>query len=622
MKRILAFPLFVLATPVLAQSEAATSDDDNRITVVASGFSTRLDESGQAISVVGRDTIEAAQGIDITRALERVPGLTWTRNGGPGSFTSVRLRGADAEQVLVLVDGVRVEDVSSPANGFDFATLSPGAIGRIDVLRGSNSVPWGSAALGGVIAFTSRDLNGVEASAEYGTHDTLSTSAAAGIADNAGAISVNGGYVRSDGVSTASAGTEADGYRNWHAGARGRLELAPSLLLRASGRYADTRTQIDGFGPPTYSVFGDTVEFQDTIQFGGHAGLEYSGDGLELMTGVGLSDTRRDYYDPSFSNDISYYYEGQSIRWDMRGQVRLPQEFLLSFGADSEWTEYSGTYDAKATANLTSGHVLIGRTWDAGSLSVGVRRDEHDEFGGNWTFGANGTLALVENVLLRASYGEGFKAPTLFQLLSSFGNAALAPEESRSFDLGLELAGEGVPVAVSATLFRRDSRNLITFVSCASLNRCADRPSGLYDNVANARAQGIELALDAPLADDFALHAAYSYTDTENRTSGNANAGKWLARRPRHALTLAADWTPGDLSLGADVRVVGKSFDNASNSRLIDGHALVALRAGYRVAGQVEVFGRVENLFDETYETVADYGTWGRAVFIGVRGGF
>lgn len=625
MKTVLFLSASLLAAAPAWADEAPAADTSNpEITVVASGNESRVDRSGQPITVITRSEIASVQGADITRVLERVPGVTLTRNGGPGAFTAVRLRGSDAEQVLVLIDGVRVEDVSAPSGGFDFGTLTPGGVERIDVLRGANSVAWGSAALAGVIAVQSRDLNGAEASAEYGYRDSFTADAAAGLASDRGALTVNAGYARSDGVSSAAAGTEPDGYRQWRVGGRGRFALTPELSVVAVARYADTRTDIDGFGPPTYVVFGDTPEYQTSRQASGRVGLRYSGEALTLNAGYALSDTKRDYYDPTFGPAPSYGYRGRSQRADLTGRLTLPAGFAVDFGADSERTRTISTFDARQTANLNSAHALLG--WSAGgaSLAAGVRVDDHSRFGTAWTFGANGAIEVLRNLRLRASYGEGFKAPTLYQLVSDYGNAALNPERSKSYDAGVEWGSRNGPLHAAVTLFRRDSRNLIVFVSCTSLNRCADRPYGLYDNVGKARAEGVEVELGARPVEALNLQAAYTYVEARNLTPGNANFGRDLGRRPRHALTLASDWTTplAGLTLGADLRLVGDSFDNAANTVRLDGYALVTLRASLPVGDRFELFGRVENVTDARYQTVATYGTPGRAAYAGVRARF
>ena len=220
---------------------------------------------------------------------------------------------------------------------------------------------------------------------------------------------------------------------------------------------------------------------------------------------------------------------------------------------------------------------------------------------------------------MRASYGEGFKAPTLFQLLSNYGNDKLRPEISRGFDAGIEMGDRNAPLHFAATLFRRDSDDLIDFVSCASLGVCATRPFGTYDNVKTARAEGFELEGDVRPTGTLTFRAAYTYVKATNRATG-----KDLARRPRHALSLSGDWTTplAEIALGADLRLVSDSFDDAGNFTRMDGFALVTLRASVPLGDKFEVYGRIENVGDVKYQTVATYGTAGRSAFVGVRAKF
>lgn len=611
LQRALGLALVALACPALAQQEPAAT-----ITVLATGNALPIVASGQAVSVLDAGDLARVQGIDLTRALERVPGLGWTRNGGPGGYTAVSLRGSGAEQVLVLYDGVRVEDVAAPSGGVDFSLYGPGEVERIEVLRGASSVPWGSAAVGGVIALTSRALDGVQGQVELGSKGTLAADAAAGLAGDAGQLTLTGGMARTDGVSAAAAGRERDGMRRWRAGARGRLALAPGLALVGSARVTGLASAIDGFAPPAY-LLGDTAEVQRTRQQAGYGGITYAAGKLTLASGLALAHTRRTYADPAVGPGMQAAYAGRSLRWSVTGGLALPHELRLDWGADSEWTRQASTFDPRASARLASGHALLGWAGAGGSLALGLRRDEHGRFGGAWSAAGSGTLLLAEGLRLTGAWGEGFKAPTLFQLLSDYGNAALQPETSRSADLGLAY-GAGA-ISASARLYRRDSRNLIAFVSCASLGRCEDRPFGLYANMARTRAQGLELALAAQPLAGLSLEGAYSYGETANRTPG-AQFGNRLPRRPRHMLTLGADWAvPGGLSLGADLRWVSASFDDAANRQRLGGHALLALRSSLAIADGVELYGRIENLGAARYETASGYGTWGRAAFMGVR---
>ena len=618
---ILPVAALAVAAPAYAADDAVTlldTDRDNQITVVATGVSVPVDQAGQPVSVIAKDEIDRIQGADITRVLERAPGVTISRNGGVGGFTAVRVRGADAEQLLVLIDGVRVADVASPGGGFDFGNLLSGSIDKLELLRGSNSVVWGSQAIGGVLAIRTRAVNGVEGSGEYGAHN--SHYATLGGGGTLGALSggLSASFHDSDGISSAAIGTEPDGYRQYQVTGRVRAELSPSFALVATSRYANSKLDIDGFPPPTFD-FADTPERQNTREVSGRAGFEYTRDGLGVSGGYAVSDTRRELFDPAFGPDSYFTTRGRNERAEVAATVALPSGFDLDLGADRERTRFSTSpFGSTGHATLSSGHGLLRYHTDSVSLAAGARIDDHSRFGSEVTLGANGTAEIAGGWRVRASYGEGFKAPTLFQLLSDFGNTTLQPERSRAYDIGVERGDRNAPLHFALTGFRRDSRDLIDFVSCFGGNTgiCTNRPFGTYDNVKRARAEGIEVELGARLSDRFSAQAVYSYIRSRNRATGLD-----LARRPRHAVTVSADWTTPlvGLSVGGDVRLVGDSFDDAGHFTRLDGYALATVRASLPVGEHLELFGRVENLTDAKYQTAAGYGTYGRSAYVGAR---
>lgn len=607
-----------LASPALAQDAAEREEEgpeiilthpvrDDYITVLASGRREMLDRSGQSISIVGRAEIARVQGPDIARVLERLPGVSLARSGPLGSQTSLFVRGANSEQVVVLLDGVRMQDVAAPSGGFDLGTMLPFGVGKIELLRGSNSLAWGSDAIGGVLSLSSDDLDGVRAGAEYGAHDTVSANLAMGTGGGRHGFSITGGHVSSDGISAFAGGTEPDGFRQWRVGANGYVNLAEYLSANVTARYADSRIDFDGYPAPAY-VFADTPEYQTTRQASGRAGLDYDAGTFKLRGGLALSDTRRAYYDPTFGSAPGFETTGRSWRADFSGQLELDGHWQLDFGADSEWTRFSTTFDPENSARQSGGFIMARRDRGPLKLNGGVRFTDHDRFGSHWTLGANATLEVDSLWRLKASFGEGFKAPTLNQLYGYGGNTALQPETSTAFDLGIEFGDRNgswdMLSHFAVTLFRRDSANLIDYVS----------PTG-YFNLGRTRAQGVEVEAAVRPVEGVTLSAAYTYLDATNRATG-----RQLARRPRHTLSASADWTsPGGVNLGADLRLVGDSFDDAGNFVPLDSFALVTLRASVPVGQRLELYARVENVTDAQYQTVAGYGTTGRSAYAGVR---
>jgi vitamin B12 transporter len=159
--------LALIASPALANE----GYDDETIVVTATGADLALDKTGQAITIVDSETIQRRQNAALSDLLATTPGVTVSRNGGIGTTTTLRIRGAEGDQTLTLIDGVRVNDPSSPGGGFDFGNLLTGNIERVEILRGPNSVPWGSQAIGGVVNIvTARPTEVLKANvrAEYG----------------------------------------------------------------------------------------------------------------------------------------------------------------------------------------------------------------------------------------------------------------------------------------------------------------------------------------------------------------------------------------------------------------------------------------------------------------------
>ena len=285
------------------------------------------------------------------------------------------------------------------------------------------------------------------------------------------------------------------------------------------------------------------------------------------------------------------------------------------FGAEREESEFrSSSYGAtpdEAEVWINSVYGQLNLAPFAGlSLTGGVRYDDHETYGDETIFSASGAYSPNNGAtVVRASYGEGFKAPSLYQLYSVYGTAGLRPEESESWDAGITHRFLDGRAQAGVTYFERDSENLIGFVSTDTA------PYGYYDNTELASAHGWEFGLALRPVDGFNVALNYTTIDAIDETTGNV-----LPRRAEDKASLVVDYRlESGIGLGATVLMVGDSFDNASNSRELDGYVVTDLRASYGITESLEIFGRIENLFDAEYETVYRYGQPGRAVFGGVR---
>jgi vitamin B12 transporter len=625
--------------PDVAGPAAATATQE--VVVVANRAPAPLISVAQSVTVLTLPQLRADQEPALADILARTPGVALTRNGGPGQTTSLSIRGADSDQTVVLIDGVKINDPSSPASGFDYSNLLVGDISRVEVLRGIQSVLYGSQAMGGVVNIVTADTTKAfqgDAQIEGGSYSTGYAKAAVGGRNGPWSWRLAADAYTTAGVSAFAkqfGGKEADGNRN--EGVSGRLGYAftPDVSLDLRGVYIQSRTKFDGFSTPTFS-FGDDSEYGALRESIAYAGLNFGLlDGrLKNRLAAQYTLTQRDSYDPADAPTTKTFDgRGVNARVEYQGSYEIAPGWRGVFGAQNEResiTTSSPAFDfppglppTKADATTNSAYGQIQAEVIAGlNLTGGVRYDDHSTFGGHTTgqLGAAWSLNGGDTVL-RASWGQGFKAPSLYQLFSQYGNAGLRPEEAHGWDAGVQQRFLGGKVDVQATYFNRDTTNLIGFASTPACT--AQQFFGCYNNTARAEARGVELSSAARPMDGLEINANYTYTDATDRSPGSTTFGKDLARRPHDTANLAATYVwPVKLSTTVAVRYAGDSFDNAANTRLLKSYSLVDLRAAYPMGHGLEVYGRIENLFDKTYETAAQYGNPGRAGYLGLRAVF
>ena len=625
--RFAGYSVFALA------SVAAWAED--AVVVTATRTEQRLSEIGQTISVIDAEAIRRRQSDTVVDLLRNVPGVTFTRNGGIGTTTSVYIRGAESDQTVALIDGVKLNDPSSPGGGFNFGNLLVGNIARVEVLRGSQSVLWGSQAIAGVVNVTTAeptDTLAANARAEYGWHDTRQIVGNFSQTFGPVSASIGAGDFSTDGLSAFNeerGATERDGYRNFGANAKVNVALSDNVSIDVRGWYSNGKVDLDGFPAPIFAL-GDTNEYARTREL-----VSYSALNVTLLDGRfhnriagAYTRTQRNNFDPDGFVFETFDANGRNTRFEYQGILDMTAKLRATFGAESERSQFVtasfGGPPTRGAARIDSGYTeLVAKPIGGLTTTLGVRHDHHDEFGGKTTTGASAAWTPTEGrTVLRASYSEGFKAPTLFQLQSEFGNALLRPETARGFDAGVVQKVFGSKLELGATVFRRDSQDLINFISCFApfVGVCANRSSGTYNNVSRARAEGVELTATLSPVEELVVQANYTHVNAEDRSTGSATFGKDLVRRPSETASMIVDYRwPFGLETGATLTHVGASFDNAPNTRRTDGYDVVDLRVAYPLTSSVELQGRVENLLDERYETVFRYGTPGRATYVGVR---
>ena len=641
----LVFIAALLASPAFAEDAPSGSAPDNSapdssIIVTALRSPVEQSEVSATVAVLDEAAIRAQQPIALTDLLVRTAGISLSRNGGFGTATSLRIRGADSSQTVMVIDGVRISDPSATGGGYSFSNLLIDDAERVEILRGPQSILWGGDAIGGVVnVLTRRAEKPLEGSRalEAGTHATVSAQAGIGGSGSLLDWRLAGSAFTTDGISARSNGTEDDGYRRVSASGTATLKLAPNLSVDLRGYWADARNEFDG-------TSGDSRAYGLTKEWTGYAGVNlvlFDGR-LANRLAVLQTETDRENYDPARSvRPLNFDAHGSVRRFEYQGTLKLAASINAVFGAEREEQRMTSA----SPGNSTAAYALVPHSADTNSvygelrltpitgltLNGGLRHDNQSRFGGNTVF--TGGAAYTPNAgrtVLRASYDEGFKAPSLYQLYSLYGSATLQPEQARGWSVGAEQSIADV-LHVSATWFERDSDNLIDFAFCpttGALPAACNVPGstttrfGYYANVRKAHAKGLELTGKAQLGVLFAS-ANYSWIAAEDRSPGSTDLGRQLARVPRHLANLEGGVDlPQGLRASVAARYSGKAFDRAGSATVLPAYWLIDLRTAWRLAEALTINARVENVADRRYETAGGYGALGRTLYLGLRSRF
>ncbi len=637
--------------PTLTSRAAAQAAGDavplGEVVVTADRRPEPIERSGSAISVVTREQIESFNPTSLVDALRNVPGLDITETGGPGAATSVRLRGANTGQTLVLIDGMRVNDPAGPGGDFDFSGLLPTVIDRIEVLRGPQSALYGSDAIGGVVNIITRKGSGeprFEFRTEGGSYGTFSSSLAAYGSSGPWSYSVAGGGQRDDGFSRFGyritplrkfAPFEADGFSRY--GGFGRLGYDPGEGVAFEFGILSFRTLTDYDAasstlPRLLQATGPARAFPDTPSRSTRELTQIFGR-VTAETGP-VSHSLRVYANETnrTNNDVSYKtntlpvnttetfseFRGTRIGVEYQGDLKLDRYGVLTFGGRGE-AEEAATYSTpvqpvpgsragtlKARQDTRSVFALYQLPiYDRLILTLGGRHDEVDRVTFD-TWRATAAYLIPETgTKFRASGGTGGKAPTLFQLFAPiFGNPALLPERSIGWDAGIDQSFFDGRGSVSATVFGNRFENLINF-NAATSN---------YFNTAKADTSGVEVEAGFVLLPEFVkLTAAYTYLHAKDLATNLT-----LARRPQHvgrfgvAITPLPGWV-----IEPRVTFVSLRFSGANETGPLPQYGRLDIYSDYKINEMWRVFGRIENLTDTRYQEVLNYGTTGRAVYAG-----
>lgn len=580
-----ALPAHKLHVPSLAETVVAASRSPQPLADLVAD-----------VSIVDRETIESSGAAGLADLLARLPGIEFSRNGGPGSSTSVFLRGADTRFTAVYIDGVRID--SQATGGAPWEGIPLGLIDRIEVLRGPAGAVYGSDALAGVVQiFTKRGESGVAPFVSLGLGSHRTSKLQAGVSGASGALDYALGLAHEDSQGfnarpIASQNPDRDG-------------------LRSTGGHARVGLQLDA----VHRLEGTLMANHSNSGFDN--GLGNDDRSLNTMHALGLNWLAQ--WSSAYKTRLSI--TDSRVEYEMRPMPYLSDTRLRGYLFQNEWRQGPHLVSAaleRREDRLQNTPIDRARSQDALALGYGfnahghtvqinVRHDSDSEFGGKSTGSAAYGYAITPQWRATASVGTAFRAPTLYQRFSEYGLATLRPESSRNAEVALRYTQDAT--SVSATLFRNRVHDLISF---AGAGTCAS-PYGCFANTARAEYKGVTFAGTHRLG-SIQLHGSLDL-----QRPRDLDTGKQLARRARHHATLGADTRVDAWTIGAQVQASGRRFDNAANTTELDSYTLVNLYASTRFARDYTLLVRVDNLADKDYQLARNYATAGRSFYVGLK---
>lgn len=604
MKRLIPF-IAVLLIPFCAIS--SEQSDDNiyvDLVVTASKIEQPSDQVGSSVTILEHDTLIKRGDPTVADALSRVPSITLSRAGGTGGITNIRLRGGNPGQTLVLIDGIRVADVAGIDNAFDFSTLLILDIEKIEILRGNQSALYGSDAIGGVINIVTykreRGLSG-NGFLEGGSFGTAHAGASIKGGEEKFFYGLSANHFHNDGFSRRNTGKEIDGNQITNLRGNFGVDITDNLTLTFNGGYELANFEYDdGFSSSQFSDGDKELLY-------GQAQITYDTFDNRLKNNAYYRFSQTDRHDNNGTGFISDFLSTTHIL-GYQGDVDLFDRDVLTVGIDHRYEESQSINSFSTSKSIFDIHntaYFVNYVKDFGdniTITLGGRIDDHAQFGSNATY--RSTLAYnvpMTNSKFHASVASGFKAPSLFQLFDpSFGNVNLKPEKSTGWDFGITQNFLNDHVTTDITFFKTQFDNLIDFTTA-------------YVNLNKTTIQGIEVTTDIKATENLNFFGNYTFTDAQDSTTGLR-----LARRPKHLFNIGTDIQFDKFSLNILGRFVGDQLDSNTTGEN-DSFFTADINGTYVLTDTVDLYARIENIFDTDYQEVLTYNTSGASAFGGIR---
>ena len=638
--------------PVPFDSSASAQDiamaDDPEVVqtreVVVSATKTPVpvNQVTSAVEVITGEDMKAQNLKTVIDALRLAQGLAVFSNGGPGTTATVRIRGANDNQTLVLIDGAIMN--SGTLGSYDFAHLTVDNIDRIEILRGAQSMLWGADAMGGVINITTKKGQGPLTAGgfmEYGSFTTLREGGA--LSGKQGAVDYSMALSRWDASSFSAVNYrrgayERDGYHNWQGSGRVGVDLPHDGRLDFNFRWINADIALDNISATSpQDVFGSKLRSQQLVFSGSYVQplttwwsqkltLSRSQEGQLFLPGTLQRNVTTGVFSVPFGSINETRVLTNRIEWQHDVQITK----LLLITAGYQFREQQGENDTGLTNRILSSNAGFAQAqvnlWDRFLATAGVRQDNYNVFGDATTYRLTGGYVHKEtDTKVRTSYSTGFRAPTMNELyFPNFGNPTLGPEKSQSMDVGIDQYLFSKHLKLTGGFFWNRYRNLIVTtndpVFCAPFSTFGFCPQQLGDAATKGWEAGLSYSYSSerPFLRGISLQAQYTNTLTRDLNTGNR-----LPRWPVDQWSTIIGYQPIEAFwLTLTGRYVGSRFNTTGDRQNLKAFDIWSLAATYDVTKQVQAYLRAENLFNEQYEEITSAGTPIRSIFAGVRVSF
>ena len=595
-------------------------------TVVSpTGIVTPANQVASSITAITTQDIATLQYRTMPDVLNTVPGLNVVQTGGPGGLTSVFLRGTNSNHVKVLVDGIDVSDPSTPNDAFDFAHFLTYDVQQVEVLRGPQSGLYGSDAIGGVISIITQKGDGPArwtAADEGGSFGTVNEHiGVSGSQDHFNYAFSVAHYQATDVPVTPlqilSPGQQANpnNYDNMTYSAKTGLDLSEYLTWNSVLRYSESTLLFTGDGNVNPG-FPDPQQSRQTVhQFFGREEAVWSAFDGRVKNYFGVNYTSNWTSDISPGEQTSDVTLGTRVKYDWRAVTEIApgNNFIVGLEQQTDSIDTAG-FTAQNTNN--AGYLELQTSYAKHFfLTANIREDDNDTWGDHMTYRiAPAVILPFTDTTIKASYGTGFKAPTLSELFQSFpafnffANPNLKPEQSAGADIGFEQPLFNDRIRFGSTYFKNNVTDLIN----------ANATFTQDINIDHAITEGTETFIALNIIDRVKIRADYTVT-----RAVDTDTGLQLERRPKEKFSITAIYNPIDpLTLSATVLHVSnwEDIDREAFIPLVQpGYTVVNLAADYKINDQFKVFGRIDNVANVHYETPNGFLAPGLGVFAGVR---